>query len=113
MISPDPAPRRRGSRYGSCSSSLFEHDLFGKPVSTFPDHALITRRLLGNRRRRIGRDRDRGTRLQLELPDRDDAIPGLHAFQDLGATIDPVSGLHEAADRRETGLAVIALFLLQ
>jgi cation diffusion facilitator CzcD-associated flavoprotein CzcO len=23
----------------SCSSSLFEHDLFGKPVSTFPDHA--------------------------------------------------------------------------
>src|SRR6516164_6169096 len=24
----------------SCSSSLFEHDLFGKPVSTFPDHAL-------------------------------------------------------------------------
>jgi hypothetical protein len=25
----------------SCSSSLFEHDLFGKPVSTFPDHALV------------------------------------------------------------------------
>jgi hypothetical protein len=22
--------------------SLFEHDLFGKPVSTFPDHALTT-----------------------------------------------------------------------
>jgi hypothetical protein len=22
------------------SFSLFEHDLFGKPVSTFPDHAL-------------------------------------------------------------------------
>jgi hypothetical protein len=22
---------------------LFEHDLFGKPVSTFPDHALRTR----------------------------------------------------------------------
>jgi len=21
--------------------SLFKHDLFGKPVSTFPDHALI------------------------------------------------------------------------
>jgi hypothetical protein len=21
---------------------LFEHDLFGKPVSTFPDHALMT-----------------------------------------------------------------------
>src|SRR6516164_9661528 len=28
----------------SCSSSLFEHDLFGKPVSTFPDHALRSRR---------------------------------------------------------------------
>jgi hypothetical protein len=26
----------------SCSSSLFAHDLFGKPVSTFPDHALET-----------------------------------------------------------------------
>jgi hypothetical protein len=24
-------------------SSLFEHDLFGKPVSTFPDHALAIR----------------------------------------------------------------------
>jgi len=23
--------------------SLFEHDLFGKPVSTFPDHALVLR----------------------------------------------------------------------
>jgi hypothetical protein len=23
-------------------SFLFEHDLFGKPVSTFPDHALET-----------------------------------------------------------------------
>src|SRR5689334_22351472 len=25
--------------------SLFEHDLFGKPVSTFPDHALLALRL--------------------------------------------------------------------
>jgi hypothetical protein len=24
----------------SCSKARFEHDLFGKPVSTFPDHAL-------------------------------------------------------------------------
>jgi hypothetical protein len=23
---------------------LMEHDLFGKPVSTFPDHALIAKR---------------------------------------------------------------------
>jgi hypothetical protein len=28
---------------------LFEHDLFGKPVSTFPDHALIGQRLIGRR----------------------------------------------------------------
>jgi hypothetical protein len=27
----------------SCSSVLFEHDLFGKPVSTFPDHARQTK----------------------------------------------------------------------
>jgi hypothetical protein len=27
-------------RSASRSSFLFEHDLFGKPVSTFPDHAL-------------------------------------------------------------------------
>jgi hypothetical protein len=25
----------------SRSSSLFEHDLFGKPLRTFPDHALV------------------------------------------------------------------------
>jgi hypothetical protein len=29
-------------------SSLFEHDLFGKPVSTFPDHALAPTRLLSS-----------------------------------------------------------------
>src|SRR5215468_5856056 len=29
--------------YRACSGSLFEHDLFGKPVSTFPDHALENR----------------------------------------------------------------------
>src|SRR6266481_3910152 len=29
----------------SRSSFLFEHDLFGKPVSTFPDHALAPRSL--------------------------------------------------------------------
>src|SRR5882724_6270834 len=28
---------------------VFEHDLFGKPVSTFPDHALVC---LGNKRSR-------------------------------------------------------------
>src|ERR1700723_206592 len=46
-----PAPESRGAtaparagwvvvRSASRSSFLFEHDLFGKPVSTFPDHAL-------------------------------------------------------------------------
>src|SRR6476619_2874480 len=29
---------------------LFEHDLFGKPVSTFPDHALRTLTIAVNRR---------------------------------------------------------------
>jgi hypothetical protein len=25
---------------------LFEHDLFGKPVSTFPDHAQFSRKIM-------------------------------------------------------------------
>jgi hypothetical protein len=29
-------------------SFLFEHDLFGKPVSTFPDHALAFAQFLNN-----------------------------------------------------------------
>src|SRR5262249_3995161 len=37
----------------SRSSFLFEHDLFGKPVSTFPDHAL-DRIVLRPARRRLG-----------------------------------------------------------
>src|ERR1700722_4742606 len=37
----------------SRSSFLFEHDLFGKPASTFPDHAL-TRELSNYFRRRAG-----------------------------------------------------------
>jgi hypothetical protein len=28
-----------------------EHDLFGKPASTFPDHALAFRQILGGYRR--------------------------------------------------------------
>jgi hypothetical protein len=35
------------ARSASRSSFLFEHDLFGKPVPTFPNHALAERRLLG------------------------------------------------------------------
>jgi hypothetical protein len=41
-------------RSASRSSFLFEHDLFGKPDSTFPDHALVTRRQ-ARRRRKGGR----------------------------------------------------------
>jgi len=33
-------PSSRPSPISSRSSFLFEHDLFGKPVPTFPDHAL-------------------------------------------------------------------------
>src|SRR5208282_5323578 len=53
-------------KFGRRLHSLVEHDLFGKPASTFPDHALATllglffelslqRRELGERRIRIGR----------------------------------------------------------
>src|SRR5712671_6937835 len=28
---------------GSCARFLIEHDLFGKPLHTFPDHALVDR----------------------------------------------------------------------
>jgi hypothetical protein len=31
---------KRDGNWPSRFSFLFEHDLFGKPVSTFPDHAL-------------------------------------------------------------------------
>src|SRR5260370_10916510 len=37
----DPVRLRR---IGSIGSLLFEHDLFGKPVPTFPDHALTFQR---------------------------------------------------------------------
>src|SRR6185312_12719935 len=53
---------------------------------------LVTRRLRRNRRQRVGRTRDRGARLQLELADRDHAITWFQAFEDFGATIDPVAG---------------------
>jgi hypothetical protein len=35
-------------------SSLFEHDLFGKPVSTFPDHALAIRTRRGRVDAKVG-----------------------------------------------------------
>src|SRR5262249_3634700 len=36
----------------SLSSILFEHDLFGKPASTFPDHALGSGRQLADSNKR-------------------------------------------------------------
>jgi len=38
---PDLGIPNRFDFTSSRSSSLVEHDLFGKPVSTFPDHALV------------------------------------------------------------------------
>src|ERR1700754_4046448 len=73
--------------------------------------ASVARRLCRNRRRRIGRDRDRGTRLELELTDRYDAITGLDAFEDLGTAVHAVPGLHEGANRRQAGLAVVGLLV--
>src|SRR5215468_10312057 len=64
------------------------HDIESLEVS-------VTRRLRRDRRRRIGRDRHARTGLQFELSERNDAVAGLQAFQDLGAALDTVAGLHE------------------
>src|SRR5689334_14663975 len=72
----------------------------------------VTRRLRRDRRRRIGRDRHARTGLQLELSERNDAVAGLQAFQDLGAALDAVAGLHEGAGRGQAALVVAALLLL-
>src|ERR1700751_4403503 len=71
----------------------------------------VTRWLCRDRRRRIGRDRDRCTRLQLELTDRHDAVAWRQPLDDFGAPVDAIAGLHEGADRGQRGLAVIALLL--
>src|SRR6266436_5626518 len=44
MFAPDHDPIRL-NRIMISSSLLFEHDLFGKPVPTFPDHALAGQKL--------------------------------------------------------------------
>src|SRR5690349_10938218 len=72
----------------------------------------VTRRLRRDRRRRIGRDRHARTGLQLELSERNDAVAGLQAFQDLGAALDAVAGLHEGAGRGQAALVVAAFLLL-
>src|SRR5437764_15097079 len=52
--------------------TLFEHDLFGKPVSTFPDHAVTLHHILSTRRAssviRSGVQAGSQTRLTLTTP---------------------------------------------
>jgi hypothetical protein len=49
----------------SAPGFLFEHDLFGKPVATFPDHALERQWQPVSRMMEIDRDRsDEGDRKQ-------------------------------------------------
>jgi hypothetical protein len=45
----DASPKREESHFGL----LFEHDLFGKPIRTFPDHTRVTASIRGT----IGEDR--------------------------------------------------------
>src|SRR4249920_2290541 len=125
-------------RSASRSSFLFEHDLFGKPDSTFPDHALVTRRR-ARRRRRSGRLRaallsqrgeilltgferihfrsDRAFRIHRE-PDRpdDDADDPRDILSDLGVILlSELFGLDVAcldlgADHRAIALRVLWLY---
>src|SRR5689334_24906540 len=53
----------------------------------------VTQRLRRDRLRRIGRDRHARTGVQLELSERNDAVDGLQASQDLGATLHAVTCL--------------------
>src|SRR3954464_128616 len=63
-----------------------------------PDHAAtwavsVSRRLRRSRRGRVGRDRHRRARLQLELADGNDLVARLQALDDLSTAVDPVAGL--------------------
>jgi hypothetical protein len=52
VTAPHARAGRAVVRSASRSSFLFEHDLFGKPDSTFPDHALVPKRWRARRWRR-------------------------------------------------------------
>src|ERR1700730_9167722 len=95
----------------SHSSFLFEHDLFGKPVPTFPDHALVTRRIGRNRRRLIGGNGDCRSRLQLELTNGHHTKAQLESGKNFRASVDPVAGPNEGANGSQAGLAVIRWLL--
>src|ERR1700755_48197 len=51
-----------------------------------------------DRRGGDGRDRDRRARWKLDRADRDHAIAGLHAAEDLGPALNPVPGPHEGTN---------------
>src|SRR5882757_10177093 len=93
------------------TGSLGSCPLFANAAPAEPGHGLVTRRLRRNRRRRIGRNRNGRTRLQLELADGHDTVAGLQSLDDFSTSLDPVAGLHERAHRRQAGLAVIVLLL--
>jgi len=62
----------------SCSIFLFEHDLFGKPLHTFPDHALsFCSSMIVSENRSTLPDHALGW-----LPDRDDVGSRLAVFRD-------------------------------
>src|SRR6185312_12392192 len=71
----------------------------------------VTRRVCRNRRRPVGGNRYRGSRLQLELTHRDHPITGLEATDDFRSSVEPVAGPHEGANGGQAGLAVIRLLL--
>src|SRR4051795_1414903 len=81
-----------------------------------PDHAAtcmmsVARWLRRDLRSRVGRNRHRRARLQLELADGDDLVARLYALDDFDAAFDPAAGLHESAHRAQAGLAVSFLLL--
>jgi hypothetical protein len=79
---------------------MFEHDLFGKPVSTFPDHALgSAARVSGSRLRRFRLRRD-----QVSFACAD-GVCMMFARAD-GAT-SPIFVLHERAFDEAEPVAVI------
>src|SRR6266567_1103394 len=95
--------------FGSCP--LFANAARAEPGSCLVTLVLVAWRICRNRRQWIGRNRDRRTRLQLELADSHDTVTRLQSLEDLGASLDPVAGLHEGAHRRQAGLAVVFLLL--
>src|SRR3954470_5997984 len=99
------------SRIKRLTTTLSTGRLMKMSVQAMTRGSSVTRRLRWNRRRPVGRDGYRGTRLQFQLADRDPPVAVLHAGDDFGAAVDPVAGAHKGSHRRQTGLAVILLLL--